>query len=70
MAGCGSCSQRSRYANRVTDASKVLFGEYKYLSNAQLESRLHSYKRTNCPECEKRYECNYESFLICKQGEK
>jgi hypothetical protein len=67
--GCGSCSKRSKYANRVSDVSKELFGDYKYLSNAQIEARLASYKRHNCTQCDKRYECNYTSFLICKQGE-
>ena len=58
--GCGSCSKRSKYTNKVTDISQELFGGYKYLSNAQIEARLASYKRHNCPNCEKRYDCNYE----------
>ena len=67
--GCGSCSKKSKYTNKVTDISQELFGGYKYLSNAQIEARLASYKRHNCPNCERRYDCNYASFLICKQGE-
>lgn len=66
---CGGCSKRSKYTNKVSDVSKELFGEYKYLSNAQIEARLASYKRHNCPSCEKRYECDYASFLICKKGD-
>ncbi len=66
---CGGCSKRSKYANKVSDTGKDLFGKYKYLSNQQIEARLKTYKRHNCKECEKRYECNYPSFLLCKKGE-
>jgi len=66
---CGACSSKSRYANKVTDVSKELFGEYKYLSNVQIEARLATYKRKYCTECDTRYVCNYASYLICKKGE-
>ena len=66
---CGACSSKSKYANKVNDYSKELFGEYKYLSNSQIEARLAAYKRNNCTECEKRYVCNYALYLECKQGE-
>ena len=66
---CGSCSNKSKYAHRVTDYSKELFGEYKYLSNSQIEARLAAYKRRYCTECEKRYVCNYALYLECKKGE-
>ncbi len=69
---CGSCSKRSasRSATRgtdINDANKELFGEYRYLSNKQIETRLSTYKRKNCKDCEKRYVCDYTSFLICKK---
>lgn len=66
---CSACTGRSKYANRVNEYSKELFGEYKYLSNAQIEARLATYKRKYCTECEKRYVCNYASYLECKKGE-
>ncbi|MBV5347929.1 hypothetical protein JZU46_06925 [bacterium] len=66
---CGACSHNSRNANRVTEESKELFGEYKYLSNSQIEARLLTYKRQNCPDCNDRYVCNYAFFLKCKKGE-
>jgi len=65
---CGGCSSKRR-TNKVNDVSKNLFGGYKYLSNKQIEARLASYKRINCKDCDKRYECNYPSFLACKKGE-
>lgn len=67
---CGGCNSKRKYTNKVNDVSKEdLFGKYKYLSNKQIEARLDSYKRKNCTDCDKRYECNYTSFLACKQGE-
>lgn len=66
---CGACASKSKYANRVTDESRELFGEYKYLSNAQIEARLATYKRKNCTECNERYVCDYALYLQCKKGD-
>lgn len=66
---CGGCNSKRKYNNKVNDVSKDLFGNYKYLSNKQIEARLAKYKKINCPDCDKRYECNYPSFLACKKGE-
>ncbi len=64
---CGGCSGQRKYANKVTDTSKELFGNYKYLSNRQIEARLAKYKRHNCKDCDERYVCNYASYLVCKK---
>lgn len=66
---CGGCARRKGYTNKVNDTSKSLFGNYKYLSNRQIETRLEKYKKNNCPDCDKRYSCNYTSFLDCKKGD-
>lgn len=70
---CGGCSSNRKYTNKVNEASKankLLFGNYKYLSNKQLDARLSKYKRDNCKECDKRYECTYDSFLTCEEVNK
>lgn len=63
---CGSCAKRRK--KKVTDVSRELFGEYKYLSNKQIEARLSSFKRKYCKECDDKYTCNYAMYLKCKGG--
>jgi len=69
---CGGCSRKARERRMSRSVGRdnknnTLFGDHKYLSNKQIEARLSSYKRKNCKECEKRYDCNYKSFLMCKE---
>jgi hypothetical protein len=66
---CGGCNSNRKYTNKVNSTSKDLFGNYKYLSNRQIEARLAKYKKNNCPDCDDRYVCNYPHFLACKKGE-
>jgi hypothetical protein len=44
-----------------------LKGGYGNLNDRQLRARLEVYKKNNCRDCDKRYECDYGMFSNCKK---
>jgi hypothetical protein len=63
---CGGCS-RKRAARNGPPTAENIMGGYKYLSDKQIRARLEVYKRNNCKNCDKRYECDYGNFIECKK---
>jgi len=59
--GCG--------AKRKALSSGDLMEQYKYLNHRQLTARLEIYKKRYCKECEKRYKCDYPSYVKCKKNQ-
>lgn len=58
MACCGK--------KRVTNATPFsVMGGYKYLSDAQIKSRLEVFKRMYCKSCGERYNCNFNTYQTC-----
>jgi hypothetical protein len=49
----------------VKDPGDVM-GGYKYLKPQQVKARLEVFKRNNCKDCDKRYQCDYNMYLGCK----
>jgi hypothetical protein len=47
-----------------TPASRIV-EEYKYLKPYQIKARLEIFKRNYCPNCETRYQCDYNMYLTC-----
>ena len=70
---CGSCSRR-RDSNRsvASDVSYNLTGgvNINSLNDQQIRARLEVYKRKFCSGCSRRYDCDYTSYLVCKQNNK
>jgi len=62
---CGGCSKR-RAARDASKAANPVMGGYKYLTDVQIKARLEAYKKRYCPNCDKRYECDYSSYVSCK----
>ena len=54
---CGGCARR-RAARTGPPTTNTLMGGYKYLTDRQLRARLEVYKKNNCKNCDKRYECD------------
>ena len=54
--------RKSRY---VKDPQDVM-GGYKYLKPHQIKARLEIFKKNNCADCDKRYQCDYDMYLKCK----
>jgi hypothetical protein len=46
---------------------RIFNGRLQVLTARQLRARLEVYKKNNCPNCEKRYECDYGMFVQCKK---
>ena len=63
---CGGCARR-RAAKNGPLTTENLMGGYKYLTDRQIRARLEVYKKNNCPNCEKRYSCDYSNFVNCKK---
>jgi hypothetical protein len=64
---CGGCARRRAARNAPAGTKESLMGGYKYLTDRQLRARLEVYKKNNCKDCEKRYECDYSMFVQCKE---
>ncbi len=64
---CGGCAKRraQRAVSRKIKEEQNLMGGYANLTDRQIKARLEVYKRRYCAACQKRYECNYESYLEC-----
>jgi len=67
---CGGCTRRKTdyLAARHAKDSRDLMGGYANLTDRQIKSRLENYKRRYCPDCVKRYDCDYSSYLECKKN--
>lgn len=68
---CGGCAKRraAKDAARKANVEKDLMGGYSNLTDRQIKARLEAYKRRYCKACEKRYECDYVSYVACKKSE-
>jgi hypothetical protein len=66
---CGGCKKRRAAATaaRKSREEKDLMGGYANLTDRQIKARLETYKRRYCPNCDKRYECDYPNYLNCKK---
>lgn len=62
---CGGCSKR-RAARDARKSKNPVMGGYKYLTDVQIRARLEAYKKKNCKDCKKRYECDYPLYVKCK----
>lgn len=67
---CGGCQKRRAQQTAVRQAREEqdLTGGYANLTDRQIKARLEVYKRRYCAACEKRYSCDYTSYLACKKG--
>ena len=63
---CGGCRKRKAAAEAAAIKSNPVMGGYKYLTDVQIRARLEAYKRKNCAHCKSRYECDYVSYVKCK----
>jgi hypothetical protein len=62
--GCGG-----RQAPVVSDnPNDDLMGNYKYLTDRQIRARLEVYKKRFCKDCERRYQCDYPTYVACKKS--
>ena len=59
------CNCGGGQKKHVRDPGDVM-GGYKYLKPHQITARLEIFKKNNCKDCEKRYQCNYSLYLTCK----
>lgn len=66
---CGGCAKRraQRSATRKAKEEQDLMGGYANLTDKQIRARLENYKRKYCTTCEKRYECDYQTYVNCKK---
>ena len=67
---CGGCSKRraaKETARRVHEENDLL-GGYANLTDRQIKARLENYKRKYCQDCDKRYQCDYISYVECKKN--
>lgn len=65
---CGGCQKRraAQQDARMAVIKKDLMGGYSNLTDMQIKARLEIYKKRYCKECVKRYECDYPSYVKCK----
>ncbi len=60
---CGACSKK----RDLIDKNSPIKGDREYLTTAQIRARLERYKRKFCPDCSKRYDCDYSNYVECKK---
>ena len=67
---CGGCAKRraATMAARRAREDKDLMAGYANLTDRQIKARLEVYKRRYCASCQKRYECDYTSYLNCNKN--
>jgi hypothetical protein len=65
---CGGCGRKRAVKNAKPGSPESLMGGYKYLTDRQIRARLEVYKRNHCKSCEKRYQCDYGTFVACKNA--
>jgi hypothetical protein len=66
---CGGCASRRK--NRVARQNKEdydLMDGYANLTDRQIKARLEVYKRRYCKACDRRYECDYVSYVECRKS--
>lgn len=63
---CGGCGRRNNNTSSDVVSQADLTGGYANLTDRQLKARLEVYKKRFCSGCTKRYECDYKSYLECK----
>lgn len=64
---CGGCGRRNAVRNSPAASKEALMGGFGVLNDKQIRARLEIYKKKNCPNCDKRYECDYGMFLKCNK---
>lgn len=65
--GCSRCEKKQkRKDERGNPELYRAFGNYKYLTNRQVRTRLEYYKKKHCKGCSKKDECNISMFFKCK----
>jgi len=68
---CSGCGRKRQAARRAAQKSgDEVMGGYKYLNDRQIKARLEVYKKKYCKGCNKRYECDYQSYVECKKNKK
>ena len=60
--GCNCGRSNKKYVKDLVD----VLGGYKYLKAHQIKARLEIFKKNQCKECGKRYQCDYSKYLGCK----
>jgi len=64
---CRGCSKRKKVNAEVVKRNEVM-GGYGHLTDRQIKARLEVYKKKYCKDCDKRYECDYVSYVACKKN--
>lgn len=69
---CGGCAKRRAVvdAQRQSKEDYNLMGGYSNLTDRQIKARLEAYKKRYCGKCDKRYDCDYPSYLECRKSSK
>lgn len=73
---CGGCSRKKTVnTSRELSAADVNYNltggiEITSLNQQQIRARLEVFKRKFCTACNKRYDCDYPSYLACKTTKK
>ncbi len=65
--GCGKKRAARQVAKKAVEKDEVM-GGYGHLTDSQIRARLEVYKKKYCSNCDKRYECNYETYYKCKKN--
>jgi len=78
--GCGTCGSRGSskkisggnkdIAPHRTNVNFSVMGNYKYLKPNQINKRLEVFKRIYCPDCQDRYNCDFEMYNRCDKVSK
>ena len=67
---CGGCGKR-RAARQVATQNVNkgdVMGGFGHLTDRQIKARLEVYKKRYCPNCDKRYQCDYKMYVECKKN--
>jgi len=66
---CGGCGKRRVTKQMTKNINKDdVMGGYGHLTNRQIKARLEVYKKRYCKDCDKRYKCDYASYVSCKKN--
>ena len=64
--GCNCGKNKRIHAKDPLD----VMGGYRYLKRHQIAARLEIFKKRHCKNCDKRYKCDYSSYLNCSKKPK
>jgi len=64
---CRGCGKSKRVDPKTVKKNEVM-GGYGHLTDRQIRARLEVYKKKYCKNCDKRYECDYSSYISCKKN--